>query len=69
MRGERIGRDSEPTGEFAGRQAFGFVLNQQTESLQPRGLGKAGERSDGVFNFHISRYIEIYDRFVIYRNI
>ena len=62
MRRERIGRHGEAPGEFASRQAFGFVPNQQPERLQPGWLGEAGEGGDGFIDFHISRYIEIYDR-------
>ena len=66
MRRKRIRRHGETAREFAGRQSFGFVLNQLSESLQPGRLGEAGERDDGFFYFHISRYIEIYDKSMTY---
>ena len=61
MRRKRILRDRQQASEVAGRKAVGFVSDQRPEGLQTGRLRKRGERHDGGFGLHISRFMEITD--------
>ncbi|MET4385705.1 hypothetical protein ABIB73_001440 [Bradyrhizobium sp. F1.4.3] len=45
--------------KVASRKAIGLVPDQRLEGLQTSRLGQSGEFEDGVFDFHISRFMEI----------
>ncbi len=56
---KRILRDFQLACEVAGGKAIGLVPDQRPEGLQTGRLGQRGERQDGFFSFHISRFIEM----------
>ena len=45
--------------DVAGGEPIGFVLSQQPKHLKAGRLGKRGESENGLFRFHISRFIDI----------
>ena len=55
MRRHGVLRHSHEAGEFPGRNAFGFFLDEQPEGIQPRRLGERREGGDGFRIIHISR--------------
>ena len=59
MRRQRVLGDLQQSGEVAGSEAIGLVPDQRPEGLQTGRLGQGGERQDGFFGFHISRFMEI----------
>jgi ArsR family transcriptional regulator, arsenate/arsenite/antimonite-responsive transcriptional repressor len=59
MGGQRVLRDFEKAREFAGREPVRLVANQRPKGPQPGRLRKRGQSHQGLFIFHISRYIEM----------
>jgi len=59
MGGQRVLRHFKQSGEIAGGQSVRFMLHQRPECLKTGLLGEGAKRQDGLFIFHISRYMEI----------
>jgi hypothetical protein len=53
--------DRECLGDIARRKAFRLMLHQQSEHVQPGGLGERCQRENGTFRFHISRLVDIWN--------
>lgn len=56
---QRVLRHFKQSGEIAGGQSVRFMLHQRPECLKTGLLGEGAKRQNGLFVFHISRYIEI----------
>ena len=58
MRGERILGNLKQASQVASGEAVGLVPDQRAERFQTGGLSQCGEGEDGIFVFHISRFME-----------
>jgi hypothetical protein len=61
MEGQRGIRDIEFCGNLAGRQAVRSGANEQPKYRQAVVVGEGGQGGNGVFGFHISKIMEIWD--------
>ena len=59
MRRQRVLRDVEITGQVAGGKSFGLVRDEPPERLEAGRLRERCKGEDGIFGFHISRFMEI----------
>jgi hypothetical protein len=59
MGGQCVLRHFKQSSEIAGGQSIGLVLHQYPEGMETGLLGEGAKRQDGLFVFHISRFMEI----------